>query len=79
MRDATTESPIQVYADGDAGPYILVDLTQLDAVQNLLRQHRVSFWTDDNAVSLDGEPAVAIINLGRGSDAVVVQRLLDAA
>jgi hypothetical protein len=79
MTDATTNRPIRVSADGTAGPYILVPVSQLDDIVALLRQAGFVFWVDENAISMDGKPAIAVVNLGRGTDAVRVQAILDSA
>ncbi|HXE51562.1 MAG TPA: hypothetical protein VN541_01020 [Tepidisphaeraceae bacterium] len=79
MIDSTTHARLTVSIDGDAGPYIMVPVEQLDAVTKTLRSSGISFWVDADAISIDGKPAVAVINLGRGSDVGQVQRLLDAA
>ena len=57
----------------------MVPVPQLDAVVDLLKNKKVSHWVDDDAISLDGEAAVAVVNLGRDVDAAAVQRLLDDA
>jgi hypothetical protein len=79
MIDATTRERIIVYDEGTAGPYIMLPLDQLEAVEQILRDNEVPHWTDADAVSLDGKPAIVVINLGSGADAAAVQRLLDAA
>jgi hypothetical protein len=79
MIDTTTHRPIHVSTDGDAGPYIMVPFAQLACVKTILDRGRVSYWVDAHAISLDGKPEIAIVNLGRGVDATQVQRLLDAA
>jgi len=50
---------------------------QLDAVTRILRDYQVPHWVDEDAISLDGEPAVAVVNFGRDADTGLVQRLLD--
>lgn len=57
----------------------MVPLDQLAAIETILRKNQLSYWVDSDAISLDGKPAVIVINLGRGADAPRVQRLLDAA
>lgn len=80
MIDVTTRQRILVHDEGGkGGPYIMLPLDQLDAVEALLRANDVYFWTDSHSISLDGNPAFIVINLGRGADAGQVQRLLDAA
>ena len=79
MIDSTTQARITVSTGGDAGPYIMVPLDQLEAVEGVLRNRGISYWVDADAISLDGKPEIAVVNLGRGADVGQVQRLLDAA
>jgi hypothetical protein len=79
MIDAMTRERITVSAEGIGGPYIMVPLEQLDAIEAMLRENQITYWVDADAISLDGKPEVAVINLGRGTDAGNVQRLLDAS
>ena len=78
MIDVTTKQPLPVSTQGTAGPFIMVPVSQLDEVRRLLDSHRLRYWVDELAVSLNGEPEVTVVNLGRGGDAVAVQRILDA-
>ena len=78
MIDTTTRQPLSVSADGDAGPYIMVPVAQLDKVRALLEANKGPFWVDEEAISLDGKPEIAVINLGRGSNSATVQGLLDS-
>jgi len=78
MNDATTQQPLSVSTDGTAGPYIIVPVSQLDEVKRLLDSRRIRCWVDENAISLNGTPEVAVINLGRGADALAVQAILDS-
>jgi hypothetical protein len=79
MIDELTRSRLRVSADGVAGPYLMVPLTQLPRVRKVLDRHGVRHWTDSQAISLDGRPAVAVVSFGRGGDAAGIQRLLDEA
>jgi hypothetical protein len=79
MIDLTTQEPIVVHTESTGGPYIMIPLDQLDEVQAILRSKDISHWTDSDSISLDGKPAITVINLGRGANAGLVQRLLDAA
>jgi hypothetical protein len=78
MIDTMTQEPITVSKDGTAGPYIMVPLEQLKAVETVLRQHQFAFWVDSDAISLDGKPEIVVINLGRGVRADQIQQSLDA-
>jgi hypothetical protein len=79
MIDSTTQARITVSTDGDAAPYIMVPLYQLEAVKDVLRNQRIYFWVDSDAISLHGKPEIAVVNLGRDADVGQVQHLLDAA
>jgi hypothetical protein len=77
MKDTSTRKPLQVSTDGTSGPYIMVPVSQLDEVQALLDSNRVPYWVDEQAISLNGEPEVSAINIGRGADPRAIQRILD--
>jgi hypothetical protein len=79
MIDTTTQSPLRVSTDGTAGPYIMVPLSQLDEVKRLLDGRRIRYWVQENAISMDGTPYVAVVNLGREGNAGAVQAILDSA
>jgi len=79
MIDVSTKKPLYVSTDGDAGPYIMVRVEQIDDVRSLLDGSSIPYWVDEDAISLDGKPEVTVVNLGRGSDATTVQKILDDA
>lgn len=79
MTDSTTRRPIRVSTDGTSGPYIMVSVELLEKVRRLLVENDIPHWVDHNAISVDGRPAVTVINLGRRADSRRVQDLLDAA
>ncbi len=76
MTEATTKKPLRVSTDGTAGPYLMVPVSQLDEVRRLLDSRRIGYWVEENAISLNGTPEIAVIDLGRGGDATAVQALL---
>lgn len=78
MTDAATKKRLCVSNDGTAGPYIMVPVIQLDDVRRLLDSRAVGYWVEENAISLDGAPEIAVVNLGRGGDAAAAQALLDS-
>lgn len=78
MTDATTKKPLRVSIDGTTGPYLMVPVSQLDEVRRLLDSSHIGYWVEEEAISLDGEPEGAVINLGRGADAAAVQKILDS-
>jgi hypothetical protein len=79
MIDTSTKKPLYVSSDGDAGPYIMVPVQQIDDVRALLDANRIPYWVDENAISLDGQPEVTVINLGHGAGPATVQNILDDA
>jgi hypothetical protein len=76
MKDVATKKRLSVSTDGTAGPYIMVPVPRLEDVLRLLDQHRVRYAVDEDAISLNGAPEVAVVNLGRGGDAKGVQKIL---
>lgn len=78
MIDTTTHKRLSVSTDGGAGPYITVPVAQLENVKALLDANKCSYWVDEEVISLDGKPEVAVINLGRRSDPAKIQHLLDS-
>ena len=79
MIDSATQERVLVHSEGSGGPYIMVPLDQVAEIEEMLRGGGVSFWVDSDAISLDGKPAVSVINLDHGADVDHVQRLLDSA
>ncbi|MCP4108373.1 MAG: hypothetical protein GY749_22985 [Desulfobacteraceae bacterium] len=79
MIDNSTNKPLYVSTDGDAGLYIMVLVQQIDAVRTLLDANNIQYWIDEDAISLNGKPEVAVVNLGHDSDAINVQNILDKA
>ena len=79
MTDTRNSERIQVLDGGKGGPYIRVALSQLDEVREVLDRHNIFYWVDSVAVSLNGKPAIIVINLGLNNDADRVQAILDEA
>ncbi len=78
MTDKTTNKYLRVSGDGTAGPYLMVPVVQLDEVRSLLDRHHIRYWVDENAISLNGQPAVAVINFGRTTEGKQIQAILDS-
>jgi hypothetical protein len=79
MIDEMTRNSLRVSTDGIAGPYLMVPVTQFDAVLAVLDSNHVRYWVDADAISLDNEPAITVINFGRSGDAARIQTILDEA
>jgi len=56
----------------------MVSISQLPDVRRLLDSNRIPYWVDEDAISLDGEPEVSVINLRGDADPKSIQRMLDA-
>lgn len=78
MINTNTRIGLSVSVDGTAGPYIMVPVSQLAQVQQLLDEHGIGYYVDENAISLDGKPEIVVIDLGYRSDPRRVQSILDA-
>lgn len=76
MTDSMTRKPLRVSTDGTAGPYLMLPFSQLDEVLKLLAG-RVGYRVEEDVISLDGAPEIAVIDFGRSADAVAVQTILD--
>jgi hypothetical protein len=77
MIDAMTRKPLYVSTDGTAGPYIMVPVSRLADLRELLDKHRIRYSVEEDAISLDGAPEIAVIDLGPEADAAAVQAILD--
>jgi hypothetical protein len=78
MRSSLADAPLEVSTDGTAGPYIAVTTDQLAPVVQALQSQGIAFEVDDEAVMLNGRPALSVIDLGRNSNVGRVQEILDA-
>jgi hypothetical protein len=79
MIDEMTKRPLQISTDGVAGPYLMVPVNQLESVRKVLDSRKIRYWVDADAISLDGEPAITVVNFGRAGDADQIQATLDKA
>jgi hypothetical protein len=79
MTDTATQRPIRVSTEDPSLPYIRVSVEMLEKVQKLLVENDIRHWVEHLRISVDGRPAVTVINLGRKVDSRRVQDLLDDA
>jgi hypothetical protein len=77
MRSSIADAPLVVSTDGMAGPYITVTTDQLKPVVQALQAQGIALAVDDDAVMLDGKPALSVINLGHDTDVDRVKETLD--
>ena len=68
---------IRIAASGSLGSYLTVPVGRLPEIRGILDTHGQKYWTDTYSLSINGQPAVAIINLSPGSDVRVIERLLN--
>jgi hypothetical protein len=78
MIDATTQRLLHVLAEGSDRPYVMVPFSQLDDLTQLLDKNRVRYSVDEDVMSLDGGPEIAVVDFGRGADATAIQTILDS-
>jgi hypothetical protein len=76
MTDTSLRKRLSVSTDGEWS-HIKLPLSQLDEVEGLLKANKISYWVDEEALSVDGKPEVTWINLKHKTDPAAVQRLLD--
>ncbi|MGA2440341.1 MAG: hypothetical protein ABSH08_05255 [Tepidisphaeraceae bacterium] len=79
MEDSETHEQLKVNTEGDAGPYLMVPLEQLDAVRRVLQQNGIAYVVAEDAIELDDRPAIAIVDFGIGADTARIQAVLNAA
>jgi hypothetical protein len=79
MIDRLTHERMQVRTEGLAGSYLAVEDGQLPAVEQALQAAGIAYAVVPEAISVDDEPFVSVVNLGLGADVVRVQAALDAA
>ena len=79
MTDAMTEKRLSVSNIGAAVPYIEASVGQLGDLRELLDGRGVRYYVQEDVISFDGGPEIAIVVLGRGADGSAVQAILDIA
>jgi len=78
MIDLELNGRLVVHSEGEAGPYLMVPLRQLPAVEEVLRSQSIGFSVSRDAIQVDGHEAVVLIDFGRRADASRIQTVLDA-
>jgi hypothetical protein len=79
MIDAMTRKPLSVSTGGAAGPYLVVQVEQVDEIRRLLDEQGVGYWAGEFALSMDGGPEKTFINFGPDADTRRIQAALDGA
>lgn len=82
MRDAYNEhgdEQLKVHAEGDGGPYLIIEPSQVADVRAVLDSAGITYGLSPDAIRLDGRPAGTVFNFGNGADVDKIQAALDAA
>jgi hypothetical protein len=77
MTDKTTGKPLRVSTNGRSGPYLVVPVDQMSAVRGVLDRAGIRYWVDETAVSVDGKPAMTVVNFGKTMNPKEIQSELD--
>jgi hypothetical protein len=77
MTKTNTTLPLKIYAEHGNHPYIRVPLTQLETIKKLLDEDGHVYRVFEYAISHDGKPLTAIIDLDRRADLKAIQTVLD--
>lgn len=77
MIDTSTGDRLVVSTAPDAGPYIDLPYSQVEAVCYRLDRAGIPYWVDEWVISIDGEPEITTINFSRYVDAARIQAALD--
>ena len=78
MINGTTKKPLRVWSEDMEWPWISLPLSQLADVRRLLDQHDIRYTVDENYLSINEGPFMALIRLGRGTNGRFVQDILDS-
>ena len=77
MRSNLVDAALEVSIDGTTCPYFIVPTEQMDVVANALRDERIHFEAENDAVMLEGRPALSVIQLALDADVERIQGILD--
>jgi hypothetical protein len=57
----------------------MLPLIQVDEVRRLLNSQGIIHSLEEQAISMDGGPYIAVINFGRDADVLAIQAVLDSS
>jgi hypothetical protein len=78
MIDSTTNERVVVSDAETPWPYIIVPIDQLEAIERILQENRVTYWLGTHSISINGKPQIIFIKFPWDVNAGAVQRLLDS-
>ena len=73
MTDTSTGERLLVSTARDAGPYLDLPWSQVEAVRKRLDRAGIPYWVDQWLISIDGGPEFTSINFSRYVDADRIQ------
>ena len=78
VRDKSKKCNLEVHTDGTAGPYLIVDLRQMQSICEFLNERRIPHYTDFDGIRLNGKQVTVDFNFGCGADPEEIQNKLDS-
>jgi len=78
MGESAQSHHMKVLNEAGVEPYIVLPVSKLDRVTSLFDANKVSYWVDEEAISINGRPEIVYVTLAQRSDPEMVQRLLDS-
>lgn len=78
MIDITNQKQLIVEPGGGSLPYIDLPEKQCKTVAALLDVHGIEYEIEEHVISINDGPERAFINLGRKTDPIRVQQILDS-
>jgi hypothetical protein len=78
MTDTTTNKRLSLAGNKEVGFYLMVPLQQLVEVRKLLDEHEINYWVEENAISINGRPAIAFVIFGLKTEKETVEQILDS-
>lgn len=78
MNDTIRKKTLHVSTDGSAGPYAMVPVDKIENVRALLDSHDIGYWVDEDAIRVDDEPYITVVNFSKGVDTDKVRNILDS-
>lgn len=78
MTETVSKQRIRVPTPTTAGVFISVETDRLPALRAILDANNIRYWVNEYLLTMNGGPELAQVVFPRGSDAPIVQRLLDS-
>ena len=56
----------------------MVPVDKIENVRALLDSHDIGYWVDEDAIRVDDEPYITVVNFSKGVDTDKVRNILDS-